>query len=142
MQALWRDYIPKQALRYTYLMHGLLALSALHLAYVNRDEADVRGRYLTLADKHQGIAVTELRNELSKTLEPESADALFALAAVISVSSMARSCAVPAVMEVPGALTVDDIAELLVLTRGIRDIIGQTIEYIKQGPMTGTCSEA
>ena len=93
VQHLWWDYIPKQALTHVFLMHGLLALSALHLAF---EQPNRSAHYLQLCDKHQSIALNKFRAILSSEIDPEVADALFALASTISVSSMARSCAVAA----------------------------------------------
>ena len=93
VEYLWQEYIPQQALKHTFLMHGLLALSALHLAYRNPTTST---RYLQLCDKHQSIALSSFRTSLSADMTQDLADALFALASTISVSSMARSCAVAA----------------------------------------------
>lgn len=125
---LWRDYIPQQALKHTFLMHGLLALAALHLAY-RHPEAQMR--YLQLCDKHQTVALKTFRTVLSSDINPELADALFALSAVISISSMARSCAV----NDAAAIDIDAIVEVFFLTRGVRDVIHVHYERIRQGPM-------
>lgn len=91
VEHLWQDYIPQQAMKHTFLMHGLLALSALHLAYLNPSSSS---KYLQLCDKHQAIALQKFRAILSSNIDPSLADALFALSSTISVSAMARSCAV------------------------------------------------
>ena len=125
---LWRNYVPQQALKHNFLMHGLLALSALHLAYSNPDSAP---RYLQLCDKHQAIALNKFRTILSSDVDPELADALFALASTISVSTMARCTA----MSESDAMNMDEITELFFLTRGVRDVIHLTYEHIQKGPM-------
>lgn len=125
---LWRHYIPKQALTHVFLMHGLLALAALHLAYLN-PKAQVR--YLQLCDKHQSVALQQFRTVLSSDISPELADALFALSAVISISSMARSCVVDGTTSVDA----DAIAEVFFLTRGVADVIRVHYEHIRAGPM-------
>ena len=113
-------------------MHGLLALSALHLAYLNQYKS---AQYLQLCDKHQTIAVKEFRVLLSIEVNPESADALLALASTISISSMARSCAAAEASEGAKATSMDNVAELLFLTRGVRDIVEVTYDYVRPGPM-------
>ena len=128
----WRDYIPKQALKHSFLMHGILALSALHLAYLHRYEAT---EYLQLCDKHQTVALKKFRTILSSEIDPDVADALFALASTISVSSMARSCAAAEAMEGPRAVSMDNVTELFFLIRGVRDVIDVTRDYIARGPM-------
>lgn len=89
---LWCDYIPQQALKHAFLMHGLLAFAALHLALI-KPESSVK--YLQLCDRHQAIALQKFRSVLSspEAFDSELADALFALSVTLSLSSMARSCA-------------------------------------------------
>lgn len=113
---LWRYYIPQQALENPFLMHGLLALSALHLAHLKPDSAY---KYSQACDKHQAIALRRFRSILSSPIDPTIADALLALAAILSVSAMAR-CSAPSKA---ATMDMDDIAELFVLTKGIRNII-------------------
>lgn len=87
---LWRDYIPQQAIKHPFLMHGILALAALHLAH-HRPSSSVQ--LLQTCDKHQAIALEKFRSILSSPVDFQLADARFALAATLAVSSMARKCA-------------------------------------------------
>lgn len=89
-------------------MHGLLALSALHLAALHPDQAHKYGR---LCDKHQTIALTKYRSILASEIDMNSADALFAFASTISVSTMARSCS-PIATERVKAIDIDSVVEL------------------------------
>jgi hypothetical protein len=125
---LWRDYIPQQAIKHPFLMHGILALAALHLAYLQPSSS---ARQLQTCDKHQAIALEQFRTILSSPVDPQLADARFALAAILAVSSMARSCAGTDAT----ALDVNTIAELFVLTRGVRDMIQLSAEHIRTGPL-------
>lgn len=125
---LWRDYIPQQAIKHPFLMHGILALAALHLAYL-RPSSSVQ--LLQTCDKHQTIALEKFRSILSSPVNPQLADARFALAATLSISSMARNCADAE----SSALDVNMIAELFTLTRGVRDMIHLSSEHIRAGPM-------
>lgn len=126
---LWRDHIPQQAIRHPFLMHGLLAYAALHLAYLRPDNAH---KYLQLSDKHQAIAVQKYRSMLClPSVDPEVADALFALSATLSFSPMARSCALTETT----TMDMDTVTEMFILTRGIVNVINLTREHIKQSPM-------
>lgn len=128
VQALWRDYIPAQAMKHDFLMHGLLALAALHLAYC---KPDAKVRYLRLCDKHQAVAVKRFRAILSSDLDPEMADVLFALASIMTSLSLGRSC----VHNEVGMIDMDAMTEQFFLTRGIRDIIMALYTHITEGPM-------
>lgn len=125
---LWHDYIPQQALEHPFLMHGLLALSALHLAYFRPHRSS---EYLQTCDKHQDIALRKFREILSSPPDPELADPAFALAATLSVSSMARSCA----RADTAAVDLDAVIELFILTRGVRDVIQLSHKRTRAGPM-------
>jgi hypothetical protein len=114
-------------------MHGILALSALHLAYLRQYNSP---KYLQLCDKHQTIALKKFRDILASEIDPEVADALFALAATISVSSMARACASAEAAGEPKSMTMEDVAEFFFLTRGVRDVIEITHDHIRAGPLS------
>lgn len=129
---LWRDYVPQQALKHPFLMHGLLALTALHLGYLYPDHSS---KYLQLCDKHQDIALQRFRAILaSPVVDPELVDALFALSATLSLSSMARSC----VLSETATMDMDAVTELFMLTRGIANVINlsrEQREHILQSPL-------
>lgn len=112
-------------------MHGLLALSALHLASLHPDQAT---KYARFCDKHQAIALAKYRSILSSDIDPDSADALFAFASTLSVSTMARSCS-PIMMGAHKRIDIDAVVELFYLTRGVRDVIDVCYAHIKAGPM-------
>lgn len=126
---LWHDYVPQQALKHPFLMHGLLAFAALHLAYLRPTSSS---KYLQLCDKHQSIALRKFRSILSSPTDPELLDALLALAATFSLSSMARSCALSETV----TMDMDAVAELFLLTRGIATVIRLSRKHIMQGPLT------
>ncbi|KAL9076009.1 MAG: hypothetical protein Q9157_003836 [Trypethelium eluteriae] len=109
-------------------MHGLLALAALHVAYLRPVDSF---KYLQSCDKHQAIALQRFRSILSSPIDPQLADALFALSATISLSSMARSCAA----KETATMDMDAVAELFMLTKGIKNVIHLSYEQIKQGPL-------
>ena len=57
----WRTDVPDIAAKHPFLMHGVLACSALHLASINPAE---RQRYQLIAAHHQSIALPEFRAEI------------------------------------------------------------------------------
>ncbi|TKA26840.1 hypothetical protein B0A50_04286 [Salinomyces thailandicus] len=56
---LWRDVIPQEALRHPFLLHGLLAMSAMSLAYLRPDETD---KFVTSRFSHNAMPETEEPN--------------------------------------------------------------------------------
>lgn len=77
------------------------------------------------------IRLDKFRFILSSPADPELADARFALAAILAVSSMARSCAGIDYT----VLDVNAIAEQFILTRSVRDMILLSSEHIRTGPL-------
>lgn len=130
---IWATYVPQQAMKYPFVMHGLLATSALHLAFLHRHRSS---HYLQLSDKHQTVALREYRTLLDSDINAENADALFILASIISVTNMARACEEAEVADIPRTMGIDSITEFFFLTRGVRDVIYAAYEYIQAGPMT------
>lgn len=60
----------------------------------------------------------------------------FVFAALVSASSMARSSVVNSVQPPPQSIDVDDIAEVVLLTRGVRDVTSMFWEEVRTGPMS------
>lgn len=129
---IWATYVPQQAIKYPFVMHGLLATSALHLAYLNRYQSS---HYLQLCNKHQTVALREYRTLLDSNINAENADALFILASIICVTTMARACEEAEVADIPRTMSIESITEFFFLTRGVRDVIHAAYEYIQAGPM-------
>ncbi|EMC99938.1 hypothetical protein BAUCODRAFT_356585 [Baudoinia panamericana UAMH 10762] len=129
---LWQDTVPQEAFKHPFLLHALLALSALNLAHHHDVDA---ARYLRLADKHQAIAISGFRNALAGEITLHISAALFACASAISLSTMARSCATAATRASPQGLDVGEIAELFVLTRGVLDFVSVARAHLTQTPM-------
>lgn len=125
---IWRHFIPHEAFKHAFLMHGLLAFSALHLAFLIPDNSP---KYLQLCDKHQSIALQHFRSILSSPVDPELANALLAQAATLSISSMARSCA----LSKTEVMSMDSVMELFILTKGIANVINLAKEHIARGPL-------
>lgn len=130
---LWRDVIPQEALRHPFLLHGLLAMSAMSLAYLRPDETD---KFVTVCDKHQTVALSGFRAVLSGPVTEDTANAAFALSSIISVLSMARAKATAAARPPPIYLRVEDVTEVFLLTRGVREVISLGVEHIKKGPLS------
>ncbi len=82
-----RTVIPSEATSHSCLMHGLLALSALHLSQF--DLKDQR-HYRAAAVRHQSFAIPSLRALLNNTTE-HNCDAVFAAATFVVIYALAFS---------------------------------------------------
>ncbi|CAG7917328.1 unnamed protein product [Penicillium olsonii] len=115
---IWRNLVPEEALSHPFLMHGILALSALHLARTG-PEPSRRASYLNRAVAHQNQALALFRGLLGDINE-ENAKAIFAFAGIVVIYTFGFPNT-PGVQD-PWA-SVDDIYQVLVLTRGTQQVI-------------------
>ena len=127
-----QEHIPEEAAKHSFLMHGVLALSALHLAFMRPAQVN---KYASLCDKHQASALASYRQILTHITE-DVADALFALSTILSISSLARAALKASQMEGPPHISVDSICELMFLTRGVREVKEATGERVNRGPFS------
>ena len=129
LQHIFEEHIPEEATKHSFLMHGVLALSALHLATMRPAQVN---KYASLCDKHQASALASYRQILTHITD-DVADALFALATILSLSSLARATLKASQMDGPPYISVDSICELMFLTRGVREVKEATGERVNLG---------
>jgi len=130
LRPLWQHDILEQAVKYPFLMHGLLAVSALHLA---DKEPGAAAEYLPLSIHHQNLAISSFRSALLAISE-ENCHALFAQASVISMSAMFLAC-VRSRVDPNYAPSLDEFIEPYLLTRGIGEVVGVAQDWIAKGPL-------
>jgi hypothetical protein len=78
---LWQTTIPLLAYKHSFLKHGILACSALHLAYLNPLQ---KKRYKVTAAYHQNRALPEFRSAIVDVNE-NTYDALFAFSQLLII---------------------------------------------------------
>ncbi|KAJ4298818.1 hypothetical protein N0V90_004060 [Kalmusia sp. IMI 367209] len=137
-QYLWRVVIPEMATVHPFLMHGLLAVSAMHLSYLRQND---RNKYEMQSSYHQALATSQLRAVLTN-ITPENCGAAFGLCALltlISMISIARRSDVEG--DANGASFVNDTVHHFMLTRGIGGVLGEHWGTIMAGPLKVLSSE-
>lgn len=77
---IWQCLVPEEALEHPFLMHGILALSALHLARTRNDHR--RPMYSNIAIAHQNQALALFRDLLGN-INASNAKAMFAFASIV-----------------------------------------------------------
>lgn len=129
---MWRITVPEMAMAQPFLMHGLLAVSAMHLSHIRSAE---RSKYETQSSYHQALATSQLRSVLAN-LTSENCSAAFGLCALLSLISMI-SIARRSDAERTGSGTsfVDDIIHHFMLTRGIGGVLADHWTTIMSGPL-------
>jgi hypothetical protein len=131
LRHLWQEHVPLEASRYPFLMHGLLAFTALHLALSLPSRAT---EYARICDEHEAKALAPYRHAL-KGMPKGGLNALFAFSSILCMSSMAKAnLRASQASGLPDRITLNDICELLYLTRGVREIKETSSEALFRGP--------
>ncbi|KAF2474188.1 uncharacterized protein BDR25DRAFT_119863 [Lindgomyces ingoldianus] len=122
----WQVDVPKLGQQFSFLMRGILAVSALHLARLSTDHT-VKMRYIQLAAYHQDLALPEYRNAITNVSE-KNVHAILAFSALTTVYSFAAP-------KDAGSLFADGAPEWVFLHRGVGDIPPSWQGWIDNGPM-------
>jgi hypothetical protein len=85
-QILWQTRIIAIGLENTLLLRGILALAALHLAYLKPPQGALS--YLVKASTHQNTAISQFRQSLS-AITPSTFEAVLAFSCLIRIHSIA-----------------------------------------------------
>lgn len=121
---IWRNIVPGEALSHPFLMHGILALSSLHLARTGPDPSR-RTPYLNRAVAHQNQALALFR-ELLGDVSEDNAKAMFAFAGIVVIYTFGFP-------NTPDASDpwscVDDLYQILVLIRGVQQVIHSPMDF-------------
>ncbi|KAH8654034.1 hypothetical protein BGZ60DRAFT_533126 [Tricladium varicosporioides] len=125
-QKLWQRDIPLQARSYPLLMHGLLSVAALHLAFVEPNNLSM---YRIRALYHHDIGVRSF-NHLLKNVSAEESHILFAFALMLVIWVYAS----PAVGK--EILGLDDVLTLLDLARGCHTVFRLHMHSIMDTPIS------
>ncbi|GAB7366758.1 hypothetical protein MBLNU230_g0712t1 [Neophaeotheca triangularis] len=131
---LWKTYIPQTATSHPSLMHAILTLAALHQAYLHPTPRE-RNHYLAIYDKHHTIAIAAFRSRLAN-FHPDASEHLFAMSTIISVCAMAGLPIRCTSADPPVQMTMENVAEIFLLTRGVREVIGIARDWVIQGPLS------
>ncbi|PWY96727.1 hypothetical protein BO94DRAFT_18350 [Aspergillus sclerotioniger CBS 115572] len=123
-----REFVPQVALSYPFLMHSLLALSALHLSH--HGPVERRHRYTEVAMTHNNISLS-LCTPLLKNVTQETAMLCSHLPCFVAMFSFAAHG--PKVNL--RAQSVSAVLEVFKLVRGVASIVAEARPWIEAGGM-------
>ena len=124
----WNTTVPQIALSHEFVMHGILATSALHLAHLRPEQ---RQAYWKRAAIHQNRALQLLQIAMAHPTR-DNADALFAFSLIIFyLASATPSTADDLMDEIPLGPAIHTIHML----RGVRLILEAVRHWVEQGPL-------
>jgi hypothetical protein len=122
-------HAPKEAVQHPFLMHEMLAFSALHMAFQHQHQ---RRAYYALGIHHQDLAIKEVSKALH-TLSPENSGAMFATSAVISLSTFASTGLDAKDPNKKSRPVMDDLMDIFALQQGMYSVLRQTHEHVLKG---------
>ncbi|GKZ27855.1 hypothetical protein AbraIFM66951_001749 [Aspergillus brasiliensis] len=124
-----REFVPQEALSHPFLMHSLLALSALHLSH--HGPLERRHKYTEAAMTHNNISLS-LCKPLLNNVTSGNCHALFAFACFVVMFSFAAH----GPKADPGAQRLSAVLEVFMLIRGVASIVAQARPWIEAGGMS------
>ncbi|TQN64958.1 Sterol uptake control protein 2 [Colletotrichum shisoi] len=127
---IWQFEVPKLGLTYMFLMHEILAISALHLGHLHPEQ---RESYALHASQHQSDAIVGLRESLMQ-ITAENCHALFATSSLLLLNAYSTFPYQRGPPQSPGGPTIDDILDVFLLVRGMNHILLSTQPIIEAGP--------
>ncbi|KAM0283498.1 hypothetical protein ACHAQH_002449 [Verticillium albo-atrum] len=134
LQHVWQLEIPKLALTHVFLLHQVLAFSALHLATLRPER---RTAYALTASQHQTDAVAGMRAALPR-IGAANCDPLFAASSLLLLSAYAmrphqQQCSDPG--QPSASPTIDNILDVFLLIRGMSEILDASELLIRRGTL-------
>ncbi|KAF2436833.1 hypothetical protein EJ08DRAFT_4349 [Tothia fuscella] len=110
---LFQKTAPELALELPSMMHMMLSLSALHLAYLRPSE---HKKYTTISMRHHHSATQQFQGTI-QNITKDNFLPIFLTSSLLSVSSLAN------INVTAHSLSLDDIIAVFIMTRGTRDIL-------------------
>ncbi|KAL4916071.1 hypothetical protein BDW62DRAFT_110950 [Aspergillus aurantiobrunneus] len=124
VESIWQAIVPREAMHHPFLMHGILALSALHLAVTSG--GDIKDQYIRTSKAHQRQAKIDL-TRVSGNLKPHHYNAAFTLSNVMMVYSFA----LPEITgHTLGQSRVDEVYQVFQSTRMSRDVLSNITDWV------------
>lgn len=132
----WQSIFPQIGFRQPFVMHGILSLSALHLAY--KDPASREQRILD-ATQHHNMALQGLRTSIESTVNGDytDGDALFACSVlnIIYVFAILGRLHQPPDADIRGRAARVLGSEWIPIIRGVGPVVRTSIERVRRGPL-------
>ncbi|KAL4869875.1 hypothetical protein BDV12DRAFT_167000 [Aspergillus spectabilis] len=129
IQALWRDQIPRIGFTMPFLLHSILAVSALHLAHATPSK---RATYISQAESHHAAGMRAVIPAM-QALASDNGPALFLFSALTSIyfcATIHHATAAP-IFSVEGSLS-----ERARLFRGTKAVMDSTTPDLRTGELS------
>jgi hypothetical protein len=121
----WEIPVLQEALHSPFLMHGILAISALHLAYLRQDER--QAEWISIAIAHKSTALA-LFSEKLLNIDESNARGMISFAGIAVVFSFASALHCSDSDDGP---SLNALVDILMLARGVQTVGNQAMEYLR-----------
>ncbi|KIW44888.1 uncharacterized protein PV06_03326 [Exophiala oligosperma] len=130
-----RHYVPELAFEHDFLLHGILALSSLHLTLLSLDNADAqtRERHLSLATYHHSCAIRMFNRYLADNPADHNIDALFLFSSQIAMCAFGFQRVTTRGSQ---EKSLEQIVEMLNLLRGTGTVAKSSFHKLVQGRLS------
>lgn len=127
----WQHIVPQEALQHAFLMHGILAVSALHLAHLRPSYS----QYYTDVSMHHYTSAVEQFRTILEEITPTNAAAVFIFSSLLACVSFAIPQELPETAAV--SFTPLDILQKMIdiftLERGVQTVLEASWTWVKDG---------
>lgn len=127
----WAKELPLQALSCDYLMHGVLATAALHLAFLH---PDLRDRYLYQSTRHQDLALVPFRQVISE-IGLENCNQVYAFSMLLVVFNYASFRSPDYLLPFSTVAGYKGLSNWIACFRGCYSIFQQARSHVLSGPL-------
>ncbi|KUJ13438.1 uncharacterized protein LY89DRAFT_622311 [Mollisia scopiformis] len=131
LQQIWQQVVPRLAFAHNFLLHGILAFSALHLAHLQPER---KALLYAEASAHHDLGLHMFQTAMT-CITPQNCDACFAFSSIIAAYAWASS-------NETGDLFFSDLStsevnvEWVSLLRGVHTLLQVAGEWMTNGPMS------
>ncbi|ORY17171.1 hypothetical protein BCR34DRAFT_62686 [Clohesyomyces aquaticus] len=130
IQLMYQVVAPKCAITHQFLMHELLAYSALHMAYSRPDQ---RKAYYALGSHHQDLAIRCMRQVIPNMSE-QNAPAMFITSSLLPLTVLAINSLDVSRTNLQSS-PIDELLDVFALVQGMHSIIGSTRDVVRNSPI-------
>ncbi|PLB45287.1 putative Zn(II)2Cys6 transcription factor [Aspergillus steynii IBT 23096] len=127
---IWHAVVPREAMRYPALMHGILALSALHLSFANG--SSTKDAYLRLAQAHQSLAAVGVTTKAAGSPNLADCNATFALSNLMIVYCFGCARIMGPVKDTP---VLDELCRVFQCAQESADVLAVLVDRVSQGEL-------
>lgn len=130
IQKLWGTTVVQIAFKQTFLLHGILAVSALHVAFTGSEDIQ---SLVSCAVEHQSIALSSFQHALTRA-DRQQCDALFALSILTFIYTIALTRETSYTSNFYNDTDLFDF-KWIRMARGIRVVLRTHFDWLKEGSL-------